>query len=150
MTGENARHPLEYPDTAGYPDGAGFLDEGTSALLDEVTVRDVRETDRPSVDSDVEIQVHRLADERVYSASIDGREIATLRYDEVDGRVIVLTTAVVPDFRGRGIAADLVADALDDIRDRGLRVTVLCPVVAAFMAQNQQYSDLIDAGRTRP
>lgn len=24
------REPIEYPDEAGYPDGAGFLDEGTA------------------------------------------------------------------------------------------------------------------------
>lgn len=69
---------------------------------------------------------------------------ASLRYDEVDGRVILVTTTVVPEFRGRGIATDLIADALDDIRGRGRRVTVLCRVVAAFMAGNPQYADLID------
>ena len=29
MTSE--REPIEYPDEAGYPDGRGFLDEGTAA-----------------------------------------------------------------------------------------------------------------------
>lgn len=26
--------PFEYPDTAGYPDGTGFLDEGTASKSD--------------------------------------------------------------------------------------------------------------------
>lgn len=56
----------------------------------------------------------------------------------------MITTNVVPEFRGRGIATELIADALDDIRERGRRVTVLCPVVAAFMEGNPQYADLID------
>lgn len=144
MSTGNEPRAFEYPDAAGYPDGAGFLDEGTAALVDEVTSNAVREVDRPSADADAEIEVHRLADERVYSATMDGRELATLRYDEADGRVIVQTTTVAPEFRGRGIAADLIADALDDIRERGLSVTVHCRVVAAFMAGNPQYSDLID------
>jgi uncharacterized protein len=145
MSTADGFRPVEYPDSAGYPDGTGFLDEDTAALVDEVTADADREVDRPSADAASEIEVHRRDDERVYAATIDGRELASLQYDEVDGRVVVITTTVVPEFRGRGIAADLIADALDDIRERGLRVTVLCPVVAAFMAANSQYTDLIDS-----
>ena len=143
-TGDGFR-PIEYPDSAGYPDGTGFLDEGNAALVDEVTADAVRAVDRPSADADAEIEVHRLDDKHVYAATIGGLEVANLRYDEVDGRIVVLTTTVVPEFRGRGIATDLIADALDDIRERGRRVTVRCPVVAAFMAGNPQFTDLIDS-----
>ena len=80
-------------------------------------------------------------------ATAGGRELAILRFDEAGGRVVILTTTVVPEFRGRGIATALIADALDDFRDRGLRITVYCQVVAAFMAGNQQYSDLLDPER---
>ena len=58
-----------------------------------------------------------------------GRQIANIRYDEVEGRVVAVKTTVVPEFRGRGIAEELTAYALDDIRDRGMRVTVYCPYV---------------------
>ncbi|MEF3404611.1 GNAT family N-acetyltransferase [Agromyces sp. CCNWLW203] len=143
MSATNSDQRIEYPDAAGYPDGAGFLDEGTVTLIDEATAGTVREVDRPSADTDAEIMVHHHVDERVYAATIDGRQIASFRYDLVDGRIIVLTTTVAPEFRGRGIAADLIADALDDIRERGLHVTVRCPVVAAFIAQNLEYADLI-------
>jgi uncharacterized protein len=142
-TGDDSK-PIEYPDEAGYPDGTGFLDEGTVALVDEVTADALRAVDRPSADADYEIEVHRLDDEHLYAATIEGRRIASIRYDEVDGRVVLITTTVEPEFRGRGIATDLIADALDDIRERGQRVTVRCRVVAAFMAGNRQYSDLID------
>ena len=129
---------IEYPDSAGYPDGTGFLDEGTAALVDEVTAGAVRDVDRPSADAASEIEVHRRDEEHVYAATIDGRMLASIRNDEVDGRV------VAPEFRGRGIAADLIADALDDLRERGRRITVRCPVVAAFIAGNPQYADLLD------
>lgn len=135
---------VEYPDAAGYPDGTGFLEEGTAALVDEVTAGAVRDVDRPSADAASEIEVHRRDDEHVYAATIDGIELASIRYDEVDGRIVVLTTAVVPEFRGRGIAADLIADTLDDLRERGRRITVLCPVVAAFIVGNPQYANLLD------
>ena len=144
MNAETGSGSFEYPDAAGYPDDTGFLDEGTTALVDEVTAHALREVDRPSADSEVEIEVHRLDHERVYTATVDGREVASLRYEVGDGRVIVLTTSVVPEFRGRGIATDLIADALDDIREWGMRLTVRCPVVAAFIAGNPQYADLTD------
>ena len=143
MSAGNGFRPIEYPDSAGYPDGAGFLDEGTVSLLDKVTTRTVREVDRPSADTESEIQVLHHADEQVYAATIDGRQIASFRYDMMDGRLIVLTTTVAPEFRGRGIAADLIADALDDIRERGLQITVRCPVVAAFIAEHREFADLI-------
>jgi uncharacterized protein len=137
--------PIEYPDSAGYPDGTGFLDEGTAALVDEVTADAVRAVDRPSADADAEIEVHRLDDRRVYAATIGDLEVANIRYDEEDGRIVVVTTTAAPEFRGRGIATELIADALDDLRQRGECITVLCPVVAAFMKSNTQYADLIDS-----
>ena len=142
MSSDRNSPEFEYPDTAGYPDGAGFLDEGTAALVDEVLADAVRSADRPSAETDTEIDVRR--DANAYLATMAGREVATLRYDETDGRVVILTTTVVPELRGRGIAGALIADALDDIRDRGQRVTVYCAVVDAFMAGNRQFADLID------
>jgi len=142
MTSENDRHRFEYPDAAGYPDGAGYLDEGTAALIAEVAAGALRDVDTPSAETDEEVSVHRLADRGVYSATLAGREIATVLYREEPGLVVVLSTDVEPDFRGRGIAGDLIADALDDIRSRGMKVSAVCPVVAAFMASSVQFSDL--------
>ncbi|GAA1824708.1 GNAT family N-acetyltransferase [Agromyces salentinus] len=99
--------------------------------------------DRPSADAEAEIEVHHRPEDHVYAAVIAGRQVASFRYDVVGGRIVVLTTTVVPEFRGRGIAPDLIADALDDLRGLGLPITVRCPVVAAFMAQNPQYADLM-------
>ena len=145
MSTEHGSQSFEYPDAAGYPDGAGFLDEGTSALVDEVAADAVNEVDRPSVDTDAEIDVHRDDDRHAYVATLGELELASIRYNEVDGRVEVLATTVDPEFRGRGIATALIADALDDIRARGKKVTVYCPVVAAFLAENPQFADLVDA-----
>jgi len=141
MSAHDGSQRFEYPDSAGYPDGAGFLDEGTAALLNDSAGGDV---DRPSADSDSEVEVRRDDGSRVYAATLAGRELANLRYDEVDGRVVILTTTVVPEFRGRGFASQLIAYALDDIRDRGKRITVYCPLVSAFLSENRQFADLID------
>ena len=150
MSTGDATERFEYPDSAGYPDGAGFLAEGTEQLVDEVTADAVRAVDRPSADAESEVEVHRRDDEHAYVAVIGGVEVASIRYDEVDGRIVVQTTTVEPEFRGRGIATDLIADALDDLRERGMPVTVRCPVVAAFIAGNPQYADLLDAQHPEP
>ena len=150
MSPGNASDRFEYPDSAGYPDGAGFLDEGTEQLVDEVTADALRAVDRPSADAESEVEAHRRDDEHAYVAVIDGVEVANIRYDEVDGRIVVLTTTVAPEFRGRGIATDLIADALDDLRARRVPLTVRCPVVAAFIRGNPQYADLLDAQHPEP
>ena len=134
----------EYPDAAGYPDGTGFLDEGTAAVLDGTDVDPLRDIDTPSADAGSEVDVHRDDAHRVYAATLGGRQIASIHYDEVEGRVVVLKTTVVPEFRGRGIAEQLAAYALDDIRARGMHVTVYCPFVTTFMKGNRQFADLLD------
>jgi predicted GNAT family acetyltransferase len=134
---------FEYPDAAGYPDGAGFLDEGTADLVSAATEKAVRNVDRPSADTDAEIAVHRLEDERMYVALMAGREIASIRYEETDNRITLLATTVAPEFRGRGLATDLISDVLEDIRGRGEKLTVFCPMVAAFLTDNRQYSSLL-------
>ncbi|GGI43989.1 putative GNAT family acetyltransferase [Agromyces flavus] len=141
---------FEYPDSAGYPDGTGILDEGTAALVEEVRAGAVRDVDTPSADAESEVRVHRVDDEHIYAATLRDLRVATIPYEEADDRITVYTTTVEPDFRGRGLATELIAYALDDIRRRGMKLTVRCPVVAAFMEANTQYADLIDAERPSP
>jgi predicted GNAT family acetyltransferase len=142
-TGDGSER-FEYTDRAGYPDGSGTLDEGTAALVDEVTADALRAVDTPSEDADAEIEVHRYDDRGVFAATLEGREIATVRFDVDGDRITLITTTVEPEFRGRGIATDLIADVLDDLRDGDEQLTVLCPVVTAFIKGNPEYSDLLD------
>lgn len=147
MSTQSNSKNYEYPDAAGYPDGGGFLDEGTAAAAALPAADDgdaLRDADRPSADSDFGVRVNRDDSRLVYSATVGDREVAAIRYDEVDGRIVVLSTTVVPEFRGRGIAEELIAYALDDVRARGMRVTVYCAVVTAFLRGNRQFTDLID------
>jgi uncharacterized protein len=41
-----------------------------------------------------------------------------------------------------------VADALDDIRSRGLQVVPLCPFVAAYIRRHPEYEDLVTRERS--
>jgi predicted GNAT family acetyltransferase len=100
--------------------------------------------DEPSTDAQFEIAVARMQDRHQYLATESEVEIAAVQFEEIDGRVVLLTTTVAPAFRGRGIADELIAYTLDDLQARGARVTVLCPVVRAFLAQHPEYQGLLD------
>lgn len=70
--------------------------------------------------------------------------IGELSYRFVGGRVVLLTTWVDPAARHNRVAQELIARALDEIRESGKKITIFCPVVGAFIARHPEYLDLID------
>ena len=108
---------------------------------------DIALADEPSAEADFEIAVHRDEARHEYLALESDVEVATVQYTEAEGRVVLLTTTVVPAFRGRGIGDELIGYVLDDLRDRGARITVLCPVVRAFVALHSEYQEMLDPDR---
>lgn len=118
-----------------------FLRDGLADLRSD----SLRDVDLPSVDAEFEMVVHRDDVRRHYVASLDEFEVAAIEFKQMGNRVVILSTTVVPEFRGRGIAVELIAYALDDVRDRGLLVTIYCPLVSAYINQNPEYGDLVDA-----
>ena len=62
----------------------------------------------------------------------------------LDGDVISLLHTEVPVAdRGQGSAAMLVQYALDDARNRDLRVKPTCPYVATFVKRHPEYQDIV-------
>ncbi|MEU1622056.1 GNAT family N-acetyltransferase [Streptomyces sp. NPDC005722] len=70
--------------------------------------------------------------------------IAELSYRFVGGRVVLLTTWVDPAYRKNRVATELISRVLDEIRESGKKITVICPVVGEFIDRNREYADLID------
>ncbi|GAA1864619.1 GNAT family N-acetyltransferase [Asanoa iriomotensis] len=90
-----------------------------------------------------------VRDEEVgaYAAVAGGREVAGLAYDVAGGdRLVLRATSVFPEFRGQGVATELIRRVLDDVRAHGQTVTIMCPIVHAFIENNPGYADLIDPG----
>jgi predicted GNAT family acetyltransferase len=88
----------------------------------------------------------RIADEpgrQRYEARVGDDVVGFIEYRSVRGRRILIHTEVGPSVEGRGIGSRLVSGALDDIRARGLMVTVKCPFVAAFLERHPDYRDLL-------
>jgi uncharacterized protein len=60
------------------------------------------------------------------------------------GNVITLNHTETPiAARGRGIASQLVAGALDIVRARGQRIVPRCPFVVAYLAKHPEDRDLL-------
>jgi predicted GNAT family acetyltransferase len=83
------------------------------------------------------------ADLRRFEIRLDG-ELAGFSDYHPAGDVIVFThTEVDPKFRGEGLGTALVRGALDIVRAHGYAVRPLCPMVRAFIAEHDEYRDLV-------
>lgn len=95
-------------------------------MSDEVTVVDNKERKR-------------------YEARLGGALAGVLAYSVEDGVAVMPHTVVEPQFEGRGIGGQLARAALDDARERGLKVAPRCWFVAAYIEKNPEYADLVVA-----
>lgn len=77
-----------------------------------------------------------------YEGRLDGRVVGVIDFTLGDGTVVITHTGTLPEYRGRGIAGRLTAEALDDIRERGQRVRPVCPYTASYLDQHPEYADL--------
>lgn len=86
--------------------------------------------------------VTRNDDAQRYEIRVDGQQVGIADY-VVDGDVVVMPHTVIDPARGgQGLAAVLVAAALDDIRSSGRRVVPSCWYVAEFIDAHPDYADL--------
>jgi predicted GNAT family acetyltransferase len=100
--------------------------------------------------ADDELTFTRLPEQRRYELRLDGLPVGELVYrDRSEGVVAFLHTEVDPETRLRGLGSALVAAALDDARERGLRVVPLCPFVDAYVRRHPEYADLVIADPAR-
>ena len=78
-----------------------------------------------------------------YEARLGGRVVGFSEYRRVRGRVVFFHTEVDETFEGKGIGSRLAKGTLDDIRARGLAITVKCPFIAAYVKHHPEYGDLV-------
>jgi predicted GNAT family acetyltransferase len=81
-----------------------------------------------------------------FEAHLDGKLAGFSAYQKAGELIVFTHTEVDRAFEGRGIGAELVRRALDEVRAAGThKVLPLCPFVRAFTDQHEQYWDLIFA-----
>ena len=86
-------------------------------------------------------------DKGCYEGVIEDQVVGVVVYKRIGGRVVIRHTVIEPDFRGKGLGAQLVRTALDDLRERRDKVTNYCGFVADVIADNPEYRSVVDADR---
>lgn len=75
-----------------------------------------------------------------FVAAEDGVEFGAVTFAEKNGKVTLLATSILPDYRGRGLTTELVRRVLDSIVAEGKQATVRCPVFRSFVARNPEFA----------
>jgi uncharacterized protein len=78
-----------------------------------------------------------------YEAVLDDRVVGISQYSLADDVVTFLHTEVDQSAEGKGIGSRLAAGALDDVRQRGLKVVARCPFISAYIRRHRDYADLL-------
>jgi predicted GNAT family acetyltransferase len=133
---------FEYPDTAGYPDGMGFLDEGTADEVAEGAGSAEFVTPSAEAPDDLRVDDDVVAGE--YRAMVGERQVGVIRYSRVDGGPTVLhSTYVDPELRGAGIGTAFIVHVLDQRRARGESIVVECPLIRRYLESHSEYADIV-------
>jgi predicted GNAT family acetyltransferase len=106
------------------------------AVIDRTNLDDVR--------SSWELDIINDFEHGRWEAILNEDTVAELTYRFVGGRIVLLSTWVARPYRQQRVATELIARVLDEIRDTGAKITIICPVVGEFIARNPEYADLID------
>jgi uncharacterized protein len=78
-----------------------------------------------------------------YEIHVDGQLAGFTRYRLHGERADFVHTEIGDEFGGRGLATELIRAALDDARRRGWQVMPYCEFVKGFIANNDDYLDLV-------
>jgi hypothetical protein len=93
----------------------------------------------------VNVDVRNNPDAARYEITVDGDLVGVADYRVTGDRVVFPHTEIDPAMRGRGLAAQLVRHALDDVRGTGRTVVPSCWYVARFIDEHPEYGDLLAA-----
>lgn len=80
-----------------------------------------------------------------YEIFVDGQLAGIADYSVRDDVVVLPHTEIDGSHRGKGLGAELVRFALDDVRASGRTIVPACWYVAQFVDENPGYRDLIAA-----
>jgi predicted GNAT family acetyltransferase len=93
-----------------------------------------------------EIIVSDVPERRRYEARTGERVLGILDYElhPAAGRIVLIHTEVLPEAEGMGVGSRLAKGALEDIRARGLKLTVECEFVGAYLKRHpRDYEDVL-------
>jgi predicted GNAT family acetyltransferase len=92
---------------------------------------------------ETELRVVDNPEARRYEAILGDRVVGFSDYRSATGRRIFIHTEVDPEFEGRGFGSRLAAGALEDVRARGLKASVHCPFISAYIKGHHEFDDIV-------
>jgi len=93
-------------------------------------------------EASAEPEVVDNAYEQRYELWLDGTRAGVIEYTTRHDVVVLQHTEIDPAFEGRGLGSTLIAAAIKDIRDRGLRLFPECPFVQAYLERHPEERDV--------
>ena len=91
----------------------------------------------------MDIQVQHNAERQRFETHL-GDRLAYLSYTFEGDSVVFDHTFVPEEFRGRGAAATLVREGLEEARRQRWKIVPNCPYVAAFLERHSEFADLVN------
>jgi predicted GNAT family acetyltransferase len=82
-----------------------------------------------------------------FEIEVDGEVAGFTTYQRGNGQIAFMHTEIEPAYEGRGLASQLIAAALDQARAERLEVLPFCPFVRKYIADHDDYLDLVPAER---
>lgn len=80
-----------------------------------------------------------------YTIAVDGKSVGKAEFLSRGNQRVFTHTEVDSDYEGRGLATILIAQALQDTRDAGLRIVAKCPMVYSYLQKHDEYRDIDDS-----
>ncbi len=91
--------------------------------------------------------VTHAPDRSRYEISLGGEPAGFTAYLDRDGQRIFHHTEIDDRFGGKGLAGVLVAHALGDSREAGMRIVPVCPYIARWVKSHHDVDDVLDPVR---
>jgi predicted GNAT family acetyltransferase len=82
-------------------------------------------------------------DQHRYEIRVGDELAGFVQYRRRTGLVALIHTEIDPRFEGKGLASQLIAAVLDEVRSDGLGVLPFCPFVNGYIARHPEYVALV-------
>jgi predicted GNAT family acetyltransferase len=79
-----------------------------------------------------------------YEVLVDGERAGLTAYRDHDDQRVFYHTEIDEAHAGQGRAAQLVQQALTDVRALGKRIVPVCPYVAKYLKKHEEFADITD------
>ncbi|ADY27303.1 acetyltransferase (plasmid) [Deinococcus proteolyticus MRP] len=91
----------------------------------------------------MQLDIRHNETEQRYEAYQDGQLVGHLAYEDLGNAALLTHTEIDPQSGGKGYGSQLVAGALEGLRQQGKSVVPQCPFVASFIQKHPEYLELV-------